>query len=95
MEQDASQTPTWREHRHHKNGDGGLSLPRWFMTVSGGVYLMAIPWAIWVTNTLYAVKYSTESLATQSARLDRLADQIHDLEVRFARSGVGSRAKGE
>lgn len=78
--------PTWREGRNG-NGSNGLSIPKWFMSVSTLVYALAVPWAIWVTNTLYHVKYQTEGQSQASTymnqRMDKLSDQVRDLERRI------------
>mgnify|MGYP001579055721 CR=1 FL=1 len=85
--------PTWRS-RQNRNGDGGgLSIPKWFMSISSFVYLLALPWAIWVTNTLYKVQYQTEGISYTTTRLDKMADQLRVLERQVDRLDRGERGK--
>lgn len=83
------------EDQHKQNGNGDMTFPKWFMSISILVYTLALPWAIWVTNTLYHVKYQTESGNHSSAyvtsRLDKLGDNLRDLERRVDRGLIEAR----
>lgn len=89
--------PFSSQKNSYSNGNG--SLPKWFMVImSGAISLLTvcgIPWATWTTRTLLRVEYQTEYYTNNSARIDRLASELRDLERRMDRAGMAARHKGE
>lgn len=71
------------------DNDKWTAIPKWFLTVNIMLMPIMVGWGAWVTNTVYTIKAQTENLTPNqsyvNSRLDRMSDQLRDLERRWDR----------